>query len=104
MPSQGSFDAIIENEMQQLRSMTPTVPTGQKGALCGSDSYTVTYPGPPQENVPAREVTSRLVVVPTAGDSSTTVVMTVQAINAQDQTYRADTAKMLDGVQISPAQ
>ena len=103
-PSSGAFQAVIDNELSQLRSGLGTeVPAGERGTVCGFDSYTVTYHASGAPGVPVHPITSRMIVVPTTGGASYTVVLTVQTLDPENATYQADSRRMLDDVQVKAA-
>lgn len=101
VPSQGTFDQIIDNELSQLQQMQADVPDdGEKSTVCGYDAYTITYSASGAQGVPVHPITSRMIVVPAGAGTSNTVVLTVQSTDAENATYRDDSTAMLDGVQI----
>lgn len=102
VPSSGTFDQIIDNEISTLQKMMKTdVPEGELGTVCGFESYTVTYDASGMEGLPVHPITSRMIVVPKEGGGSNTVVLTVQTTDPDNPTYQEDSQAMLDGVQIT---
>lgn len=101
-PGRGDAQAIFANELQQLRSQVPGVPDGTASTICGFEALTLTYEASGAEGVPVHPITSRMIVVPSGeAGASTVVVLTVQSLDADNPTYQADSAAMLDGVQIT---
>lgn len=100
-PSSGSFDQIVNGQLAGLEQLGVDAPDGERSTVCGFDAYTVTYEASGAQGVPVHPITSRIIVVPGDGGSAQTVVLTIQSTDAENATFRADSAKILDGVQIT---
>ena len=73
------------------------VDDGERGTICGLDSYTIEYEAAGAEGVPVHPITQRFVMLP----GSKLMALTIQAVNPNKGSYREDLETILDGVQIS---
>jgi hypothetical protein len=97
-----SADAVFEQQRTALVDQGgATNLKSTPGTLCGQPAETIDYTGAPVGAAPARPITVLLSALP-AGDRTFAVTVTVQTVDAQNPTYRQDSATILNGFQFLP--
>ncbi|MGY4711059.1 LpqN/LpqT family lipoprotein [Mycolicibacterium sp. CBM1] len=98
----GKSQQIFDAQNQQLKAKLKVTDLKTTPAqVCGSPAQTSSYTAPAMGKIPARKAVS-VAAVYQAGDVNYVTTLTVQAINADNPTYAADSATIIKGFQVLP--